>query len=295
MEMMDAFTPPGPPEMNPITRTRLANQVLDAVGLPGTSSPSADESTLSRLAEGIHSMATGGLAGEAAGGINLLDTGWQALKRNAIGNIKTKDDLQHRVETLHNQKEEILSQVITRLQMVFMSAGYSSDRAHQLACGSMYYRISRFNYEAYLNLHVTLLTQSSESGFDETKAYLEYHTRKLREPRGIYSVRLQMIAHHYIYFRDGQKKNWESLGIQRLRLRSLKAPKAPAGGGDNSSGDGPKDGGQKSRRCSHCHSGFHSGNKKNCFWKDLSPSEAKKAAKECAKNLGVGLVTDEKD
>ena len=61
--MMDCFGVPGLP---PEGARRLATQVLDVVGLPGTSAPSAEETSLSRLAEGISSIAAGGLIGEVA-------------------------------------------------------------------------------------------------------------------------------------------------------------------------------------------------------------------------------------
>ena len=176
-----------------------------------------------------------------------------------------------------------------QLQMIFMEAGYESSRAYQIASTSMYYQISQENYEAYLNLHITLLAQCNEGGFEETKAHIQYHACKLREPRGIYSVRLQMIAHHYIYLRDRMKCKWESLGIQKLRFKALRNQGALGISSDGAARNSTS----LVRPCTHCHSRFHQGNKKNCFWKDLSPSEAKKAAKECAKNLGVGVVTQQ--
>ena len=157
----------------------------------------------------------------------------------------------------------------------------------------MYYRISRENYEAYLNLHMHLLAQCSECGFAETKPHIECHARKLREPRGIYSVRLQMIAHHCIYLRDGMKKRWESLGAHRLKLKSLRSLGSLGTDPDRSGANAGAN--PRPRCCSHCQSNFHPGNKKNCFWKDLSATEARKAAKVCAKNLGVGLIPDGED
>ena len=284
--LMDAFTPPGPPTLDPTAKSRLANQVLDAVGLPGTSSPSADESHISRLAEGIQTLATGGLTDDTQGLSGLMDTGWTAIRRNTLGTIRNQDDLQQRIETLHRQRDEILSQVVSRIQMVLMGAGYDNDYSYSLATESMYYRISKENLEAYLNLHITLLTQSATYGFDVIKEMITYHSNKLREPRGIYSVRLQMIAHHYIYFRDGMRKGWQSFGIHNLQLRLLRNQLAGSSG-NNHQGNRDRDGnGKGARLCPHCKSGLHAGGKKQCPWSHLKADEAQKAAVEAAQKFG---------
>ena len=121
--------------------------------------------------------------------------------------------------------------------------------------------------------------------FEHVKAQIEYHAGKLREVRGLFNVRLQMIAHHYIYFQDGLAKGWQSLGIQRLALQQLRTLSVPP---NTEAGDGaPAAGGAGGRVCSHCKSGFHPGNKSKCFWKELPPREAREAARETARNLGV--------
>ena len=84
--MMDRFGVPGLPQEG---ARRLANQVLDAVGLPGTSAPSAEETSLSRLAEGISSIATGGLIGEGSSVGGIMDTGWKSVKRNTLGTVNS--------------------------------------------------------------------------------------------------------------------------------------------------------------------------------------------------------------
>ena len=96
--------------MYPSTFSRLANQAVDAVGLPGTSAPSADESSLNRLAEGISSIAAGGLVGEGSGLGGLMDSGWRSPKRNTIGNITTQQLLYKRTKALQAQKFNVLSQ-----------------------------------------------------------------------------------------------------------------------------------------------------------------------------------------
>ena len=191
-EMMDAFSPPG---LTPDAKRRLSNQVLDAVGLPGTSAPTSEESNIGRLADGI-SLALG--TDNATGG--LLDTGWKSIKRNAIGSITSFQDLQQRVNLLQSQKADVLTQVKHNIAMCLHQAGYEGSHATRLSEVSMYYRISKENLEGYLNLHIDLLTRCVERPFSEVKAILSFHARKLSEPRTMHQVRLQMICRHYTYF-----------------------------------------------------------------------------------------------
>ena len=280
--MMTRFGVPGLP---PEGERRLANQVLDAVGLPGASAPSAEETSLSRLAEGISSIATGGLVGEGSSAGGLIDTGWKSIKRNTIGTINSHQVLYKKTKTLQSQKQVVLSQTLSNLAMtIHHYAGYSYQHAKQLAAESMYYRISRDNYEGYLSLHVDLLTQCADASFPEVKAQIEYHSEKLLEIRGLYSVRLQMIAHHYIYFRDGMAKGWQSLGMQKIALLSLRGASAlenPESKSSSASGSGGR------KVCSHCKTGLHAGNKSKCPWKALGAKEAKEAGAATLQNLGI--------
>ena len=50
------------PGLSTEAHTKIAQQMLDAVGLPGTFTTSAEEHSLNRLAEGLHTLATGNLA-----------------------------------------------------------------------------------------------------------------------------------------------------------------------------------------------------------------------------------------
>ena len=206
-----------------------------------------------------------------------MDTGWKSAKRNTLGTINSQPVLQKRTKALQGQKQVILSQTLSNLAMtIHHYAGYDYQQAKQLASESLYFRISRDSYEGYLSLHVDLLTQCADTPFADVKAQIEYHSEKLLETRSIYSVRLQMIAHHYIYLRDGLSKGWQSLGLHKLALSSLRG--LP---GNDEEGVGVK-----SRVCSHCKTGLHAGNKGNCPWKEATPKEAREKGLATLKNLG---------
>ena len=98
------------------------------------------------------------------------------------------------------------------------------------------------------------------------------------------ATRFRMIIHHYIFFRDGQTKRWNSFGLQDLYMKKLRTQLRSGGGGEDNATTN-----NTGRPCSHCKSRFHAGGKNKCFWKNLSATEAKAKALETAQNLGVGL------
>ena len=278
--MLEAFAP----GLSYEAQNRIALQMLDAVGLPGTSTTTSEEHSLSRLAEGLQTLATGRLSSPLMGQLGTsMDTGWKQTTRNTIGKLKTQSSLQEQVLTLTSSKEEVLSNVLTNIGLAYVAVGYPHDLAQTLARESMFYRISRENLDGYLHLHLHLLTRSVELGFAEVKGELDYHSKKLLDIRALQPTRFKMIVHHYIYFRDGQKKRWHSFGLQDLYMRSMRA--LYQGGGE----EAPATGGT-GRPCGHCHSRLHKGGKNKCYWKDLTPNEAKKAAASTAQNLGTNIV-----
>ena len=278
--MLEAFAP----GLSYEAQNRIALQMLDAVGLPGTSTTTSEEHSISRLAEGLQTLATGRLSSPLMGQLgSTMDTGWKQTTRNTIGKLKTQNSLQEQVLTLTSSKEEVLSNVLTNIGLAYVAVGYPHDLAQTYARESMFYRMSRENLEGYLHLHLHLLTRSVELGFAEVKAELEYHSKKLLDIRALQPTRFKMIVHHYIYFRDGQKKRWHSFGLQDLYMRSMRA--LHQGGGEET----PTPGGG-GRPCGHCQSRLHKGGKSKCYWKELTPNEARKAAASTAQNLGTSIV-----
>lgn len=218
-----------------------------------------------------------------------MDTGWRSVKRNTIGTINSHQVLHKRTKTLQSQKQVVLSQTLSNLAMtIHHCAGHSYQHAKELAATSVCYRISRENHEGCLSLHVDLLTQCADASFPEVKAQIEYHSEKLLEIRSLYTIRLQMIAHHCTYFRDGMTKGWQSLGLQKIALLSLRSSTHP----EDSSGKTP--GGSGTRKiCSHCKTGLHPGNKPKCPWKALGAKEAREAGTATLQNLGIDPDGDE--
>ena len=93
-----------------------------------------------------------------------------------------------------------------------------------------------------------------------------------------------MVCKIYIYLREGQSKNWMSLKLHTAQLNSLTrlvsaGDVGAGGGGGRTPGYGP---------CSHCKTTLHGGGKNSCPWKDETPVEAKRKAKNALLQMGTG-------
>jgi hypothetical protein len=218
LSMLNAWSPP---VMRLEKSVLFGDQMLDAVGLPGTSSQGSDDFEMARLSDAFLMMATG----REAMTHNLLQgtthNGFKQEKRTTIGNIKSVDELESWLESLNSNKDKVLEHVEGNLKIVLMGAGYTTEDSTLLAHDSPFLRISSNSLNAYLGLRMHLLTIALRHGWEHTKSELTYHVGKLKEIRALYQTRLQVIAHNYCYLRDLQTQKWQTFGIQDLRIREL--------------------------------------------------------------------------
>jgi hypothetical protein len=284
LSMLNAWSPPGMPLEKSV---RFGDQALDAVGLPGTSAQGSDDFEMARLSDAFLMMATG----REAMTHNLLqgttDNGFKQDKRTTLGNVKSLEDLETRLECLNGNKDKVLEHVEGNLKIVLMGVGYTPDDAALLAHDSPFLRISTDCLHAYIGLHMHLLQVALKHGWEHTKSEQGYHVTKLKEIRGLYQTRLQVIAHNYCYLRDLQIQKWQTFGIQDLRIRELQMslgvtaptaagvpPAAPFGG--------------RGHYCNHCKTNLHPGNKASCLWKTSTAAEARRAGATALRRLGEG-------
>jgi hypothetical protein len=263
---------------------RFGDQALDAVGLPGTSSQGSEDYEMARLSDAFLMMATG----REAMTHNLLqgttDNGFKQEKRTTLGNVKSVEELDTRLQCLNSNKDKVLGHVEGNLKVVLMGAGYTANDAALLAHDSPFLRLSSDSLNSYIGLHMHLLTVALRHGWEHSKSELGYHVTKLKEIRGLYQTRLQVIAHNYCYLRDLQTQKWQTFGIQDLRIRELQAsmgvlapPTASVLGGATSG---------RTHYCNHCKTTLHPGNKASCLWKTSSATEARKAGALALRRLG---------
>jgi hypothetical protein len=166
-------------------------------------------------------------AGRNAMTHNLLqgtsDNGFKQEKRTTLGNVHSLTDLDKRLQNLTSNQHKVLEHVEGNLKIVLMGAGYTPDDAKLLAHDSPFLRISCDCQQAYIGLHMHLLTIALHHGWEHAKTELVYHIAKLKGIRSLYQTRLQVLANNYCYLRDLQGQKWQTFGIQDLRIRELQA------------------------------------------------------------------------
>jgi hypothetical protein len=309
--MLAAFSPEG---LSVEQQVRLADQTLDTVGLPGTSTMDLEDNELSRLAGAIKSLADPGRLGTQMDFLKgRTDTTWQSEKRTSLLSIKDYDDLKERCRVLVANQHLVIDNVTTTISMVLLGFGFEYDDAVELAHESIYLRISKDSQTYYIALHQHLLGTAQEHGFEYARSEIKWHCSKLKTIRGIYQTRLQVIAHNYCYLRDQSATQFQAMGVQDLRIRELHSTvlslqsgmSTSSGGNSNRTGAGNTHEGSTSGStttsgsgstnrthfCSHCGTGLHPGNKSNCWWKQLSSRDAKRAAATLAQNLAANPIT----
>jgi hypothetical protein len=152
---------------------------------------------MARLSEAFLSVA----AGRTATTHRLLqgasDTTYKQEKRTSLGNIKSYEDLDGRLETLTSNQHTVLEHCEGNLKIVLMGGGYTAVDATLLAHDSPFLRSSGDCLQACVGLHMHLLNIGLHHGWDHSKTELAYHVKKLKEIQGLYQTRLQVIAHNY--------------------------------------------------------------------------------------------------
>jgi hypothetical protein len=287
--LMRSCSPPG---LTTEGQVRLADQVLDAVALPGTSDGGTDETELHHISESLQAIAAG-RSSTAGYPVGQRDSNYKSKRKTSICDIKTTSDLQDRLEDLEGGSEDILKYTEGNLKAVLINEGYDYEVATEYASLSPYLKISQVSLQNYISLHLHLLSIAVNEGYDEAKMELAHHCKKLRRIRERYHTRLQVMCHLYCYLRDQKRNRWQSLEIQKLRLdqarRSLAFTPADIAPPTESSSD---------YRCPHCRTSIHSGGKRTCPWRNLTVKKAISAAKTALVHIqalgpdGLGRITD---
>jgi hypothetical protein len=220
LTMLQSFSAPG---LTLEAQVRAADQSLDAVGLPGTSTQGSDDFQLARLPDAVLMMARGTMNTTSILIQGNVDTSFKLDKRTTLGTIKSVSDLEDRLQALTSGQHTVIEHVETNLKIVMMGAGYTAEDVALLAHDSPYLRISVDSQVAYIGLHMHLYNVGLQHCWDHLKTELHYHVRKLKEIRALYPTRLQIIAYNYCYLRDLQAHKWQTFGIQDLRIQELQA------------------------------------------------------------------------
>ena len=209
------------------------------------------------------------------------DTGWKGKSRNALGAIKTSDELGAALSYLLEEQHTILETCHGDFESILLNAQVDEDTATDIVTNSLGMRIVRDTLHSYVSLLTHLAGISNTRGWSVCASQLNHHAEKLGLLRGKYRHRIQLMGKIYIYLRDGQSKNWMSLKLQHAEITSLRA---------QVQGSGETGGIVHGYGCSHCKSGLHGGGRTACPWKDKPSNEAKKAASNFMLRMSDGSV-----
>jgi hypothetical protein len=209
------------------------------------------------------------------------DTGWKGKTRNALGYIKTSDELGAALSYLLKEQHTILETCQGDFESILINAQINEAMATEIVVNSLAMRIVRDTLHLYVGLLTHLAGINNTRGWSVCLPQLQHHAEKLGLLRGKYRHRVQLMCKVYIYLRDGQSKNWMSLKLQYAELTSLRA---------QVQGNGETGGIVHGYGCSHCKSGLHGGGRTACPWKDKTSNEAKKCAATFMLRMSDGSI-----
>jgi len=127
-----------------------------------------------------------------------------------------------------------------------------------------------------------------EQGFESAKIELDHHVSKMRQIRSLYPTRTIILAHLYIYLRDGASSGWRSLRLHEVKIAALaktmgvRSPPSPSG-----STPPPGDGGEAGfQGCDWCGVAvLHPGGKSQCPFNDRGKKEARRAGRDAVRKM----------
>jgi hypothetical protein len=269
----------------------LATAMLDAVAVPGTSGVSSGGDVDQQMTDlGLVGGAIQHLVDEAAqermGRERIrFDSAWQSPSRNSLGSIKSADMLQPRFTDLAGLHEKVMKSFHRRLQNIYTNAGWCNTRAQAWAMTGYHAKISTGTYDAYVSLHLYLVSLANRGvPWLVLNTTIKHHVKKLGQIRSYSEGRLQALYEIYCYLRNGQAVNWFVAELQAERLLELQVA-TPIRSNVSS-----PDGAATRKVCPKCLSLVHMGDKAKCPWKDNSDKIAIAAANKVMANAATGLV-----
>jgi hypothetical protein len=155
---------------------------------------------------------------------------------------------------------------IIAYQGILDDVGWSEEYIMAWAQRNWYQRVGLDSLELYVDLHGHLVDLYHEQGWDYAYLSLRHHAMKLADIRVQAPSRLVCLVRIYVYLRDAHKSSFYSEKLQEKRNQDVKEDleslKALGGGGGGA--------------CPKCGQPAHQGGVKNCHFKGLSDTEARK-------------------
>jgi hypothetical protein len=279
-QMAEKLSPPG---LDRRTMQELANAMLDAIQLPGTSTTEEMLDGTGELVGALREMAEDRRY-EWTEDRPQKDTLWRTAGRTSLLSIKTAEGLQERVSEFAGIPEEMHETQVHRFRSIFSKLHWSEDMIQAWSASNWFLRIGKDTLEHYVALHLHLFTLSNTEGWSYAQEALKHYGSKLVQFRRTNTSRLVCLLKIYIFLRDVRKSDFYLAKLQEKRNHAMlaKITSLETGG----AGGGSNVGSARAAVCKKCGLEPHPGGVKKCWFQSLSDAEAKKRATQLMVKLG---------
>ena len=281
-KVLEALCPKG---MSDSTRMQIAEAGLDVASLPGKYRSSSAMDFVDVHQEIANTMGQAmELVRDQQNSLRARDLSFNSERRNALGTIKTQDQLLSFKEELDDSSDEALDSAENRMRSILSELGLEEEVIEYFVTTSQFPTIIKKSLEFYKALVDHLVNLTTKYGFGHAQTDLEHYTHKLLLRRKGSQNRLEVLLKVYCDLRDAYRNKFIDSRLQQkknglLFMKSLTSTPVKVHSPKDGETPGPV---ATPKGCKRCGSKLHP-NTTNCpLWHaDVLPSVSRKLAKEC--------------
>jgi hypothetical protein len=212
------------------------------------------------------------------------ETQWQTSNRNALGRIKTYQNLLDFVGEFGKQRKQVLKNMRGRMTDSLFHAGWDIEEANLFYQAGLLPNVMRLTMDHYWELlsHLRNIATEHLDDWEAAFTHVLHHSEKLRVIRDNAATRNQMLFQNYVYLRDAVSKDFHSSSLTgkftktiQDQIRSLRTTMEEA----QALGTRLKDPNNPHYTCAHCHSDIHEGGQTKCPLTKIKVKRARILAK----------------
>jgi hypothetical protein len=283
-EVIDFLCPKG---VTLDVQEELMESATDVCALPGKLKGDDASSTMEALGATLSDMNS-----RNARRKNTIprETQWQTSNRNALGRIKTYQNLIGFVGEFGKQRKQVLKNMRGRMTDSLFHAGWEIEEANLFYQAGLLPTIMRLTMEHYWELlsHLRNIATEHLEDWEAAFTHVVHHSEKLRVIRDNAATRNQMLFQNYVYLRDAVAKDFHSSSLTgkftktiQEQIRSLRVTMEET----QALGARLKDPNNPHYACAHCHSDIHEGGQNKCPLAKIKVKRARTLAKALAARI----------
>jgi hypothetical protein len=283
-EVIDFLCPKG---VTLDVQEELMESATDVCALPGKLKGDDASSTMEALGATLSDMNS-----RNARRKNTIprETQWQTSNRNALGRIKTYQNLLDFVGEFGKQRQQVLKNMRGRMTDSLFHSGWDIEEANLFYQAGLLPNVMRLTMEHYWELlsHLRNIATEHLEDWEAAFTHVSHHSEKLRVIRDNAATRNQMLFQNYVYLRDAVANEFHSSSLTgkftktiQDQIRSLRTTMEEA----QALGTRLKDLKNPHYSCAHCHSEIHEGGQKACPLAKIKVHRARTLAKALAARI----------